>query len=72
MTLHLIAYGRAAKPQILAKCGKVVGREQAVGFISQGADCEGCLTPGAWPTAGMQKAVDFTAPGGGAFDKGVT
>jgi hypothetical protein len=72
MTLHLIAYARLAKPNILAKCGKVVDRDAAVAFLSQGADCAGCLTPGAWPTAGMQKAVDFTAPGGAAFDKGVT
>jgi hypothetical protein len=72
VTVHEIAYGRVAKPQILTKCGRAVPREEAVGFRIQGVDCQDCLTPGAWPTAAMQKAVDFTAPGGHAFDKGVS
>lgn len=69
--IHQIAYGRKAKPQILAKCGKAVPRDEAVGFVSQGVDCPDCLTPGAWPNAAAQKAVDFTGPGGVAFDKGI-
>ena len=67
--MHLIAYGRGTKPRILTKCGEVVERDEAVAFISQGADCQGCLTPGAWPSNGQQKAKDFTAPGGHVFDR---
>lgn len=66
--IHEIAYGRQAKPQILAKCGEAVMREEAVAFRSQGVDCPGCLTPGAWPSNGQQRAADFTAPSGAVFD----
>lgn len=66
---HIIAYSRSAKPRILTKCGEVVEREDAVAFARQGADCDACLAPGAWPSSGQQKLVGFTAPGGHVFDR---
>lgn len=69
--VHLIAYGRGAEPRILTKCGQAVQRSEAVAFnVDHVVTCDGCLTPGAWPSNDQQKAAGFTGPGGkGVFDK---